>query len=468
MNEILLSAFFLYLIGYSVYSFNNPSNINSFSLGNKSFSTLALASTVTATWVSGSGFNINLSKFYSQGIIYAFSICGICGTLMLVSLYFVPKMQKFLHKVSIAQIMGEQYGDHARTLTAFCGVFLVGSGIYIQFKIMGLAINYIFPDLNEITCILISSSIVILYSSIGGINSVVQTDKIQASCFFAALLIGIGILYTKTNSSSSESSVPYHFQLSYITTLDNKTLLDSFLLFCYFLIPAFSPHVIQRIAMGVSIKQVKYSYFLASLGLGLIIIFSAIFAYYLYKLDPNIPNEKLFHSLLDVFDIPGSKALLIIAVVCMCMSTADSNINIAAVLIAHDFPYFKNLPSLQKLKIARYSSAFIGLLSIGFYLYQGELLHLILFAHNFYTPIITAPLIAIILGYNLSTRTFILSTISSASFILFCNFVIKTELNINTIALCVDILCLIVFHHVLDKWELLKPIGINSQLKDKK
>jgi hypothetical protein len=148
------------------------------------------------------------------------------------------------------------------------------------------------------------------------------------------------------------------------------------------------------------------------------------------------------------------------------MSTADSNINIAAVLIAHDFPYFKNLPSLQKLKIARCSSAVIGLLSIGFYLYQGELLHLILFAHNFYTPIITAPLIAIILGYNLSTRTFVLSTISSASFILFCNFVIKTELNINTIALCVDILCLMIFHHVLDKWELLKPIGVNSHLPD--
>ncbi len=150
MNEILLSTFFLYLIGYSVYSFNNPSNINSFSLGNKSFSTLALASTVTATWVSGSGFNINLSKFYSQGIIYAFSICGICGTLMLVSLYFVPKMQKFLHKVSIAQIMGEQYGENARTLTAFCGVFLVGSGIYIQFKIMGLAINGRGLSLNHI------------------------------------------------------------------------------------------------------------------------------------------------------------------------------------------------------------------------------------------------------------------------------------------------------------------------------
>ena len=129
------------------------------------FSTFSLSATVTATWASGSGLNINLSKFYSQGVLYAFSICGICGTLLLVGVVFIPKMERFLNKTSVAAIMGEQYGQLARYITALCGIFLVSSAIYIQFKIMGMSINYLIPSLNDITCIVISSAIVILYSA---------------------------------------------------------------------------------------------------------------------------------------------------------------------------------------------------------------------------------------------------------------------------------------------------------------
>ena len=130
------------------------------------------------------------------------------------------------------------------------------------------------------------------------------------------------------------------------------------------------------------------------------------------------------------------------------MSTADSNLNIAAILIANDLPFFKSRSSIEKLNIARYSTIFLGLLSISFYLYKGTLLSLILFAHNFYTPIVTAPLIALIVGYNLSKRTCLTAMAGALVFVLVCNFVIKTELNINTIALCVNIALLTLAHNV--------------------
>ena len=59
-------------------------------------------------------------------------------------------------------------------------------------------------------------------------NIFIFLNNYKISYYFSRLgnnlqQIAIGILYTKTNSVSAESSVPYHFQLSYITTLDNKT-----------------------------------------------------------------------------------------------------------------------------------------------------------------------------------------------------------------------------------------------------
>lgn len=417
-------------------------------MGTKAFSTTSLTATIIATWASGSGFNIDLESFYFQGWVYAIPALGMCFSLLFVAVCFVPKMARVLNKISVAAIMGDQYGQTVRTITAISGCLVVLGYIFIQFKIMGLAINYIIPSFDPFTCIALSSIVVIIYSSIGGINSVVHTDRIQMVCFTFAILIGITCMYTKLYYTTSIPPVAAkHFEWSYIYTLDKDTLLDTLLLFLYFTIPAFSPHVIQRISMGFSINQVKKSYIYAFIGLSTGVVLSYTLAYLFYQLDPNVLPEDIFHSFIDQYAIPGTKGILIIGVVCMCMSTADSNLNIAAILIANDLPFFKSKSPIEKLNIARCSTIFLGVISVSFYLYKGTLLNLILFAHNFYTPIVTAPLMALILGYNLSKKTCLIAMSGAFTLVLICNFVIKTELNINTIALCVNAVLLILAHN---------------------
>lgn len=50
--------------------------IKDYALGGRDFSTAALVSTIVATWVSGSGFMIALSKTYSDGLHYKFAASG--------------------------------------------------------------------------------------------------------------------------------------------------------------------------------------------------------------------------------------------------------------------------------------------------------------------------------------------------------------------------------------------------------
>ena len=52
-------------------------NIKDYALGGRNFSTGALVATIVATYASGSGFFVTLSKTYSDGFYYMFASAGI-------------------------------------------------------------------------------------------------------------------------------------------------------------------------------------------------------------------------------------------------------------------------------------------------------------------------------------------------------------------------------------------------------
>ena len=93
LDYILVFSFLIYLGFFSVNSYKDINSINSFSLGRRSVSTAALGATITATWVSGSGFVMDLTEFYTNGVSYFIESLVMCLTLTLVALCIVPKMK---------------------------------------------------------------------------------------------------------------------------------------------------------------------------------------------------------------------------------------------------------------------------------------------------------------------------------------------------------------------------------------
>lgn len=468
LDYILVFSFLIYLGFFSVNSYKDINSINSFSLGRRSVSTAALGATITATWVSGSGFVMDLTEFYTNGVSYFIESLGMCLTLTLVALCIVPKMKRFLGKISVASIMGEEYGQTVRVITAISGCFAVSGGIFIQFQIMGKVLHYLLPFLNEPICILISSAIVIFYSFSGGIDAVVHTDKIQAVCFILALVIGIILLKTTIKYEMPTHGLGEHFHLNHLLTFNFEQRIDMFLLFAYFLIPGMSPHVVQRISMGINLSQVKKAYLWSSLALLLVLIASCWFSYLLFQMNPHIPPKEILTTLLNLFTIDGTKAILIIGIISMCMSTADSNLNIAAVLIGNDTLGANSLNKLEKLYSARRATIAIGLLCLFFSFKEGSLLDIVLFAQSFYIPIVTVPLLATIFGYKTTERCCLIAMIFAIIFVVIFKFILKSNLNIITIAMGINLISLIFSHYIIEKWELLKCFGIRSNLKELK
>ena len=236
LDQIIVGIFLFILVYVSFYNIRKIENFNIFALGRKTFSTFALSSTVLATWISGSGFVLDLSEFYFQGFVYFYASIGMCLTLTIVATILVPRMQRFLGKLSLTTIMTQQYGEKVGIITAVSGLFVSSGSIYVQFKIMGIGLHYIFPFFSDMSCVFLSSCIVILYSFTGGINSVVTTDKIQAICFSLAIVIGLILIMSKLDNSSI-TVIPERFKWDNFYYLDTNNKIDVILLFLYFLIP---------------------------------------------------------------------------------------------------------------------------------------------------------------------------------------------------------------------------------------
>lgn len=466
IDYFLIFSFLVYLAFFSIKSYKNISSINAFSLGRRKVSTAALGATITATWISGSAFTLDLTEFYKEGFSFFLASVGMSIGMVILALWLVPKMGRFLGKLSIASIMGEEYGQTVRIITAILGCIAASSKIYIQFKIMGSVLYYLLPSLNEPICIVISSAIVIFYSFSGGVDAVVHTDKIQAVCFALSLVIGVVLLNTiiKYEASTSSPNLGDHFYPSHLLSLNTEQQIDLFFLCAYFLIPSMSPQTVQRVSMGINLNQVKKAYLWSSLALIVFLVFTCYFSYLLFQTNPHIPSNKILSSLLDLFTIDGTKAILVIGIISMCMSTADSNLNIAAVLIANDTYKLNTLDKLQKLYFARAITIVIGLLSLLFCFKEGGLLDIIIFGHTFYMPIIVPLFLATIFGFKTTERCALITMGVSFIFVILFKFILKYKFNIIAPAMLFNLIVLVTSHYLIEKWEVLKCFGIRSKL----
>ena len=467
LDHGLVVLFFLYLFRQSFKKTNTSEGINSYAIGNRTFSTFALATTITATWVSGSGLVLDLSEFHSEGITYFIASLGMCLTAAIVGYYIVPRSASFLGKTSVAAIMGEHYGQSSRHITSFLGSITSCGGIAIQFKIMGDVLHILFPEVALELCMFFSAAIVTFYTYSGGIRAVVKTDITQAICFSLSLVVAISMFDTELNFSKISTAVTNKFQISYLFSLDTTQQIDLLLLFCYFLTPDLKPHLIQRISMGVNIEQVKKAYLYSAVALVAVLILSCWVSYLIYQIDPTIQKNEILGFLIDKYTIPGTKGILVIGIIAMCMSTADSKLNISAVLIANDFYFFHKNNSLQKMYNARRFTILIGAISffISVKFKDNSLLDIILMTASLYTPAITVPLMMMIFKFKFTERSVLISMVAGLSFVVIFKWILRIELNIICIAMLVNLIALVSSHYIIEKWELLKCFGIRSRIE---
>lgn len=408
IDTVVFIVFLTLNLVVGLYYGRGVKNIKDYSLGNRNFSTGALVSTIVATWIGGDYLFITIAEVYTTGLHYAIGCLGMVVCLFLNAYVFVPKMSEFLGSISVASAMGDLYGKHVRLISAIGGAIASAGFIAVQFKVFGYILND-FLGLSGNYPIFLAASVVILYSSVGGIRSVTFTDVIQFFTF-GVLIPVLGIVIWNDLSSlptfNLVTAVQHPlFNYEEFLGLSNPKFWSVLLLFLLFSIPDLNPTMFQRVAIGRSVSQVKKAFSISAILLMLILIGMAWIAFLLFNIDPNLNPKDLVQYITNNYAHTGLKSFIMVGVVAMCMSTADSNINASSVLLTHDFCYPLNIKFKSELVLSKIISLLLGVISIYLALLDYDLLPLVFMTQSFYIPIIDVPLILAILGFRSTTKS---------------------------------------------------------------
>ena len=407
-----------YLIGCLIVGFYKSrkiKNITEYTLGGKKFATIVIVSTIFATHIGASSTIGTVEKVYSLGLFFAV-VCFFSPLLWLIMVQIFGKnIDQFNGCLSISDVMGKLYGETGRWITNTAAMVLSFGAVGIQVLATGYIFNY-FLGMSHLNGILIGMGVLVCYSTFGGVRAVALTDVFQFFVFFVA--IPVACIFALDDIGGFEGLVeklpPDHLTID--LTSQNIWLFLSLMI--YNLTPLVGGAFIQRFLIAQNSKQlIKSLKIIASVHLPLTIVICLI-GFIMKANAPDIDPSTAFMYFVERYLYVGIKGLMIAGMLAVIMSTADSWLNYASILCAHDVckRLFPDISDKQELNIARLSTLGIGIVGIFIALKGKGIMELVWAADNFWIPLITVPLSAGFLKFRTNSKSFIASSVVAVSF----------------------------------------------------
>lgn len=454
IDAIIFICFLIATIGLGLFSSFGVRNIKEYAVGDRNFSTATIVATIVASWITGETFYTTINETYNNGL---YAICVALGSdvicVLVVGTFFAKRMGEFLGKLSIAEAMGDLFGQKARVITALFGFTMLAGLIGVQLKLTGLIFEHSI-GINPQYGIIIATIIVTLYSSLGGIKSVTFTDIIQFITFGVTIPIVAYVLLTSINNIDTVAqtlATNPSFDYRVVFDFSNDITIKYFLLFVFFAAPGFDPVTFQRIAMAKNTIQIKQSFTIAAiicLFLGCMLEWIAVL---ILSINPSLNSSEIFKLIILDSSFIGLKGLVLSGIMAMIMSTVDSCINASSVLIVNDLlKPLKFSPFKNELISARFASFLVGMLSLFISLRDGGLQELLVISVSFYMPIVSMPFIMATLGFRSSEKSVLLGMFAGFTSVILWDYVFQIELG-NSIpaGMLANLIVLMASHYLL-------------------
>jgi signal transduction histidine kinase len=311
-----------------------------------------------------------------------------------------------------------------------------------------------------------AGTVVIIYSAFGGMRSVAFTDVIQFFTF-GVLIPVLGLIlwneYISINGFSFEHATQSPlFDYREFTGLNNPKFWDVLFLFLIFLNPGFHPSLYQKITMGRNVAQVKKAFTISALLLLLILLAICWIGFLIFNINPNLAPETLVHYIINNYSHTGLKGFILIGIVAMCMSKADTNLNSASVILTHDFFIPLGLKPQKELFFSKIISIVLGFGAMFLASMEYDLLSLILLVFCFNLPLVQPPLLLAILGWRTTERCVLLGMFAGCAGLLLWSFLMNYSLQDSIFhGIIANAIVLVLSHYILKEpggW-----VGIKNQ-----
>ncbi|MEQ6890572.1 sodium:solute symporter family protein [Halomonas sp. CS7] len=417
MNSIDLLGLLVYFAILIVIGYRSAKKVSGsadFAVAGNKIIWPVLFATLAASFLGGGASMGRAGKSFDEGYAFMFAASAFPIATVLAGLYIAPRLKRYTNAQTVGDIMAHHFGSSARLFTGiFSLVFCIG--------ILGaqaLAVGTVFHAILGIevsTGILIGMAVVLLYSTVGGMWAVIQTDVVQflMLAVFLPLTMLIGIHDLGGPAALVERLPEAHFSIMG----DYSVGMFVSLFIAFLLGETLVPPYTQRALSAPDSRHARIGYTVAG-GFGFLFYFvSATIGLIALVLYPNITPDQAMPTLIrDALPI-GITGLVLASLLAVVMSTADSYLNSAAVIFVGDIykPFIEpDVSDKKRLWIERVVNLLIGIGAVIFALYATSIVDALLMSYALWAPTILLPFVFAVLFDLRCSRSAIAAMLAGA------------------------------------------------------
>ncbi len=359
-----------------------------------------------------------VEKVYSLGLFFAITSLFVPLFWLIMVQIFGKNIDQFKGCLSVSDIMEKLYGRIGRWITNICAMFLSIGAVAVQVLATGYIFHY-FLGISQLNGSLLGMVVLVFYSAFGGIRAVALTDVFQFFVFFIAIPTACIIALDDIGGFTGliRKLPADHLTIS----LSNQNIWLFLSWVFYALLPLASGAYVQRFLIAKDSKQLMKSLKVIAVIHLPLVMSSCLIGFIIKATVPDIDPNTAFVYFIGKYLNVGIKGLMITGMLAVIMSTADSWLNTASILCAHDIwpRLFPNTTDKQEVNIARLATFAIGIFAIFIALMEKGIMELCWAIANFWETFILILLAAGFLKFRTNSKSFITSFAMALSFTCF-------------------------------------------------
>ena len=387
MNIWLVSIYFIGTLIIGIRSYKSVKTSEDFFIGGKKSGVVEVTGSLLATILGSSAIIGSVNNAYNIG--WAGSWLMLCAAIGLLILLPLTKYLKDFKGYNLPSLLENFYGKEVKKIASLI-IAIAWIGV-VATQIMGAAqILSILLPISRTFGILLSGSVFIIYTIMGGQLSVLKTDFVQ----LLFIITGIVMTYLFTTGTPITVTAP-SFINSGFTRMDLIVMLLT-----YSTTYIVGPDIYSRLFCAKDDKTVKHSLILSILILiPLALIFAKIGIYGMQEL-PNL-DIRGTSALLSIAEIKLPRIVslgLYFSLLSAVISSADTTLLTGASLLTEVVT--KNIDNKKGVFITRISILILGVFSMFLSIQMTNIVYTILLALGVYAGAIIIPTLMGMLGFR--------------------------------------------------------------------
>jgi SSS family solute:Na+ symporter len=392
---IVIVIYFLGMITVGLVSRRRAKKADDFFVAGRQGSTLFITGSLLATIIGGSAIMVTTSRGFAWGLTGVWWLLAGSVGLFVLGLFLARKVRKF-GLYTLPELIKEQY-DGKVAMAASILIVIAWTGVVAAQIIAAGKIMAILGLGSPALWMVVFTAVFIVYTVLGGQHAIIRTDSLQTVIIFAGvfgvlvLLLsrfgGLGGLWRSLPSEQLSFPISPQFGaydlvsllllvgLTYVVGPDMYSRM-----FC-----ARDGRVARSSALWTALLIIPFALAITVIGMGA----SALY--------PQITPDQAFPMVITEMLPPLLGGLVLAALLCAFMSSADTTLLSASTILTVDI-VARCWPALHQrktLSLTRYGVVLLGAISLLVALFiHGDIYNAIFFAFSIFTAGVILPVIA--------------------------------------------------------------------------